>query len=495
MTRLVPGVSFEPERFVILVEKVFAYVTHRRRLLVFEQPGSPEAGVQVPAGTLEPGEAPRDGVLREAEEETGLCTFGAVESLGTADFDGRPFGRDEVHRRHFFHLPVSGTLPERWTHHERHASGAGREPIAFALRWASLGEAAQVLSAGHGALLPELERGLAAASAGSGGTLASPADELRSEIAAFLSSAPPSSTDIPIVVHESVEADGYTRRLIGYPSADGEEIPAFFFEPHVPADAAGVLVLHQHNSEWLLGKSEVAGLHGDPVQAFGPALAKRGVRVLAPDALGFEARRGRPVGPATFAPPITKPFGTPDGWLQYHNHAAHRLVRGELLMTKLAADTAAGVGALTRLTGVPEVGMLGHSHGGNVALFAAALDSRVAFTCASGAVCSYRFKLSRGIGLDFALMIPGFAARFDVDDLVRAIAPRRLFVVSADGDPYSADASEVVLRALPEFERKGCAAHLTHRRAHGPHALDADRAQSIVDWVAGQAGCDPDTAR
>jgi 8-oxo-dGTP pyrophosphatase MutT (NUDIX family) len=45
--------------------------------LIFSHPDYPEAGLQVPAGTLEPGEHPEAGVLREAYEETGLTGFAA----------------------------------------------------------------------------------------------------------------------------------------------------------------------------------------------------------------------------------------------------------------------------------------------------------------------------------------------------------------------------------------------------------------------------------
>ena len=62
--------------------------------------------------------------------------------------------------------------------------------------------------------------------------------------------------------------------------------------------------------------------------------------------------------------------------------------------------------------------------GGNTALFLGALDPLVDFVCASGAPGSYRRKLARGIGLEMALIIPGFASRFDMDDCQRCIAPR-----------------------------------------------------------------------
>jgi 8-oxo-dGTP pyrophosphatase MutT (NUDIX family) len=42
----------------------------------------PFAGVQFPAGTVEPGEAPEAGGLREAREETGLAGFGPARLVG-----------------------------------------------------------------------------------------------------------------------------------------------------------------------------------------------------------------------------------------------------------------------------------------------------------------------------------------------------------------------------------------------------------------------------
>jgi 8-oxo-dGTP pyrophosphatase MutT (NUDIX family) len=51
-------------------------------LLLFQHP---HAGIQIPAGTIEPGETPAAAALREAAEETGLTQFAAVEALGYRD--------------------------------------------------------------------------------------------------------------------------------------------------------------------------------------------------------------------------------------------------------------------------------------------------------------------------------------------------------------------------------------------------------------------------
>lgn len=64
--------------------KVAALITHgtgaSRRLLVFEHPSG---GIQVPAGSVEPGEDPAAAVLREVHEESGLTTAQIVRALGS----------------------------------------------------------------------------------------------------------------------------------------------------------------------------------------------------------------------------------------------------------------------------------------------------------------------------------------------------------------------------------------------------------------------------
>lgn len=305
---------------------------------------------------------------------------------------------------------------------------------------------------------------------------------LRSEIRAFLGVRNPEAPR-RVDVSSEIRETGFTRRLVAYETSDGETIQAFLFEPDARKRQSAVICLHQHNSEWALGKSEVAGLAGDPFQAFAPALARAGIVVLAPDAIGFESRRGtHGRDNATLAPPSIQG----DEWLQYYNHAAHRLVRGELLMTKILADIDCAVSVVQKLADADNVGIVGHSYGGNVALFAAALDTRIAFACSSGAACSFRYKLSHGIGLEMALVIPGFANRFDLADLMRCVAPRRLLVVSSDDDPYAADAEDLVSESMPAFVAAGADQHLQQLRAGRGHALDEGRFAAIIDWLVEQ---------
>jgi 8-oxo-dGTP pyrophosphatase MutT (NUDIX family) len=138
-----------------LKRKAYAYVTNRDRLLVFSHPHAPEAGIQVPAGTIEPGEHPRDAVLREAREETGLDGLQVLRFLGDDVRDMRDIGKDEVHHRYFFHLACDGDPPARWRNHEISADdrGATDPPPLFELFWADLPGGVPPLLADHDRML------------------------------------------------------------------------------------------------------------------------------------------------------------------------------------------------------------------------------------------------------------------------------------------------------------------------------------------------------
>jgi len=138
-----------------VVLKVAAYVTHAGRLLVFEHVDVPDAGVQVPAGTVRPGEALPAAVLRETVEETGLEQLQIVRYLGARTYDARA-SHGQLHERHFFHIACTAQPPETWIHHELHD---GLEPpTAFRFFWAPLGDSELDLVADFGALLNELPR-------------------------------------------------------------------------------------------------------------------------------------------------------------------------------------------------------------------------------------------------------------------------------------------------------------------------------------------------
>ena len=142
----------------VVVRKVVAYVTQGDRLLVFRHTRHPEAGIQVPAGTIEEGESPEQAALREAREETGLDDLEIRSALGMRRTRLLVGGRPEVHVRHFFHLVLQGKAPARWTHFEEHPSDGRPAPIEFEFYWVRFPGEVPELSGGQGELLHRVEQ-------------------------------------------------------------------------------------------------------------------------------------------------------------------------------------------------------------------------------------------------------------------------------------------------------------------------------------------------
>ena len=92
--------------------RTVAYVTRADALLVFEHRDYSDAGLQVPAGRLDPGETLEQGLARELQEEAGIRAE-VVRELGALTRDhGEPYG---VLESHYFHLTTDDPRSE-WEH-------------------------------------------------------------------------------------------------------------------------------------------------------------------------------------------------------------------------------------------------------------------------------------------------------------------------------------------------------------------------------------------
>lgn len=108
------------------VQKACAYITRGdRELLVFTGPG--HDGYQIPKGTVEPGESPREAVFREIAEESGLGAVSGVSHL-TSDLWERRESR--WYARHFFHADIHEPR-DRWTHVVTGEGEEAGEPFEF----------------------------------------------------------------------------------------------------------------------------------------------------------------------------------------------------------------------------------------------------------------------------------------------------------------------------------------------------------------------------
>ena len=131
-------------------QKVLIYVVRAGEawpeVLVFEHRDFPDAGLQVPAGTVEPGEAPEAAVYREVAEESGLtrAQVRLVRKLAEAvepEWD---------QNRHAFLFTPVVNLPQRWSHR---VAGAGEDQgMVFDYDWLPVSDAAR-LAGGQGRFL------------------------------------------------------------------------------------------------------------------------------------------------------------------------------------------------------------------------------------------------------------------------------------------------------------------------------------------------------
>lgn len=137
--------------------KVLAYLTRHHngvcQLLVFDHVDYPEAGTQVPAGSLEPGESPEAGVLRETLEESGVRAERIIHHLGNVEWLNPETGR--LHLRHVFHLQAPAGLPDAWEHIV--SDGEDDKGLRFRCRWMEVSAAARILAGDQGLYLARLQ--------------------------------------------------------------------------------------------------------------------------------------------------------------------------------------------------------------------------------------------------------------------------------------------------------------------------------------------------
>jgi len=116
-------------------QKVYAYILRtekkRRELLIFKHKNYPEAGIQVPGGTLEKGETPKQAVLREVKEEAGLEKFEVISYLGETVYWSAQ--KKEYHKRYYFQLEYAGKSQREFTFV---VEGSGQDKgLVFDYKW------------------------------------------------------------------------------------------------------------------------------------------------------------------------------------------------------------------------------------------------------------------------------------------------------------------------------------------------------------------------
>ncbi len=224
-------------------------------------------------------------------------------------------------------------------------------------------------------------------------------------------------------LRETVEKDGYRLELVSYEVEPGDRVPAILLVPEgVDADhpAPAVAVWHQHNGQWHLGKSEPAGLAGNPMHHTGAALAREGYVVLCPDALCFEERRSPDLEGGAF-----ERFE----FLRY-------VVDGKCMAWKNILDMRRAVDYLASRSEVlsDRMGCYGHSMGSTHTWLVGPWEPRL--KCLVGNCClpTYAAIHRKHLLHCFPNFIPGLFQFGDTPDVAGLIAPRALHLNFGDHD-------------------------------------------------------------
>lgn len=130
--------------------------------------------------------------------------------------------------------------------------------------------------------------------------------------------------------------------------------------------------------------------------------------------------------------------------------------------------------------------LFGHSAGGTLAQFAAALDTRIAGVLASGSVGPIRDTIAaRGTGGGDGIA-PGLLNYFETPDLIALVAPRAFVGLSGTEDhiyPYSG-VEKSVLAAAEFYARLSAQPRIRAVPVDGPHQYYSEASwRAWEDWI------------
>lgn len=240
--------------------------------------------------------------------------------------------------------------------------------------------------------------------------------DFRDRLAAGLGGAWPEPCDLRARVVDSQRLDGFRRERVEYDVEPGERVAAWVLVPDgATADrpAPGICVWHQHNGQWQLGKSEPAGLAGDPAHHTGVALAKEGYVVVCPDALGFGERQ--------------EGYKHRGGNLERFLFLKY-LVQGKCLAWKHVLDMRRAVDLLAGRAEVigDRLGCYGHSMGSTHVWLVGPWEPRLKALVGNCCLPTYAGIAREQLLHCFPNFIPGLQQYGDTPDIAALIAPRAL---------------------------------------------------------------------
>jgi dienelactone hydrolase len=275
-------------------------------------------------------------------------------------------------------------------------------------------------------------------------------------------------------VLETVELEGYTRKLIRFAVEKDEQLPAYLLLPKdlrakAPFDkrrtAPAVLCLHQTTK---IGKGSPAGIGDRPTLFYAVELARRGYVTLAPDYPYFGDNQADPYAQG-YASATMKGI-----W----NH-----MRCVDLLQSL--DTVDG----------ERIGCIGHSLGGHNTLFVAAFDPRIKAAVSSCGFTSFG-KYYKGdlTGWSSNKYMPRVASvygkdprrmPFDFPEVLAAIAPQAVLAVAPvkDSNFEVSGVKDCTEAARPVYELLGAKGKLAAIYPDGVHEFSDEARKAAYEFL------------
>ncbi len=219
---------------------------------------------------------------------------------------------------------------------------------------------------------------------------------------------------------EPIDCGEYTRSRVVYDTEPAMSVPAYLL---VPKDRAtqgpAVLAVHGHGP----GKDLICGLTGAPFEHYAIHLARLGYVVLAPDLRCFGERQD----------PQWEP------WTHKYDcdwNLVAATMAGVSPLSQNLWDLQRSIDALAEhpLVDSSRIGVAGLSYGGTMALFLAALDTRVRAAVVSGYVSSWKSAHTVPWNMCGSQVMFGQLGKIEHVDIAALIAPRALLVETGEAD-------------------------------------------------------------
>ena len=249
--------------------------------------------------------------------------------------------------------------------------------------------------------------------------------ELRNQLVTCLGGPWPEPCQLRPNIRETTQHEGYRIESLTYDVEVGQSVPALLLipddvSPTKPAPA--IAVWHQHAGQWHLGKSEPAGLAGNPMHHTGAVLAREGYVVLCPDALCFEERQD------------------PSDQLKGGDYERFEFLRytvaGKCMAWKNILDMRRAIDYLVERPEVDSerIGCYGHSMGSTHTWLVGPHELRIKAFVGNCCLPTYAAIHDKKLLHCFPNFVPGWLRYGDTPEMAALIAPRPLHLNLGEAD-------------------------------------------------------------